>query len=91
MRPRLRAIVVVALLLLGVAHFAVVAFDPDPCEDGCGPACGDCASCPPLASLTVPPAVAPRLSHVDSLAVTPLGSASSPARAIEHVPLAARA
>lgn len=91
MSHRARTIAVFALLLLGIAHFAVAAFHPDPCEDGCGPACGDCASCPPVASLTALPAMAPRLPHVDSLAMTSLASATSPARAIEHVPLATRA
>lgn len=84
-------IAVIALLLLGSAHFAAAALHPDPCDDGCGPVCGDCASCPPLASLTASTVMAPRLPHVDSLAMTSLGSATSPARAIEHVPLATRA
>jgi hypothetical protein len=91
MSHRVRTIAVFALLLLGFAHFTVAALQPDPCDEGCGAACGDCASCPQLASLTMLPVMAPRLSHVDSLAMTSLGSATSPARAIEHVPLATRA
>jgi hypothetical protein len=91
MSPRARALVGLALLLLTAGQLMGATLQPAACDEDCAPACGDCASCPPVASLDVPPGLMPCLSRLSSVAAISSSPSSSLQRAIEHVPLELRA
>jgi hypothetical protein len=91
MGPRTRTIVGLLLLLLAAGHLAGAALHSAPCEDDCEASCGDCASCPLLASLTSSLTVTPCPASGEPLSTTASPPLSSAARAIEHVPLDPRA
>ena len=88
MGARTRVVLAFVLLLLAGLQLAGATLHPTACDDDCSPGCGDCASCPLVASLTAPLAAVPRPAPVDSVATLAATSLPCRARVIEHVPLA---
>jgi len=74
-------------VLLMAAGFSLVEAQQGTDCDLCPPSCEHCPFCAPVANLDAPPTVPERLLQDASTAWLSPRSATSPPRAIEHVPL----